>query len=356
MPLPRICISSSRIRGGRYRKSAILSRRALLACLRRYPSGAGSPDRPRSGERGLRAEVLALRHQLRVLERQSGRPRWQPCDRLLLAAISRILTRPAWRSLLPGPETLLRWHRGAGPSEMGRLSETTAPPSVNSKQRAPQTHPPPGWRELEVGYRRIQGELLKFGHRCSHLTVRRVLRRHGLPPASRRGQRTWREFVRQHADQILAVDFFVVDTVWLTQLCVLFWIEVGSRRVHLAGCTYSPSGAWVVRRRGTWPGSCMTLSWVPGSYSVIATPSSAPPSTRSSGARAWRSSACLTGRLGRTHLRNGLWGQPGESVSITCCSSAAGTLRGSCRSSSSTTTRLGRTKASGSGRPADRPM
>src|SRR5690348_8404583 len=80
------------------------------------------------------------------------------------------------------------------------------------------------------GYRRIQGELLKLGHRCSHLTVRRVLRRHGIPPAPRRGQRTWREFVRQHGDQILAVDFFLVDTVWLTQLYVLFWIEVGSRR------------------------------------------------------------------------------------------------------------------------------
>jgi putative transposase len=75
-----------------------------------------------------------------------------------------------------------------------------------------------------------------------------VLRRYGIPPAPRRGQRTWREFVRQHADQILAVDFFVVDTVWLTQLYVLFWIELGSRRVHLAGCTYSPSGAWVVQQ------------------------------------------------------------------------------------------------------------
>jgi putative transposase len=59
----------------------------------------------------LSAEVLALRHQLRVLERQVARPRWQPTDRLLLAAISRALPRPAWRSLLPSPETLLRWHR-----------------------------------------------------------------------------------------------------------------------------------------------------------------------------------------------------------------------------------------------------
>src|SRR5439155_17157813 len=59
----------------------------------------------------LQAEVLALRHQLRVLERQVRRPRWQPVDRLLLTALSRILPRPAWSALLVSPETLLRWHR-----------------------------------------------------------------------------------------------------------------------------------------------------------------------------------------------------------------------------------------------------
>jgi putative transposase len=59
----------------------------------------------------LCAEVLALRHQLGVLQRQVGRPRWQPTDRLVLAAISRVLPRPSWRSLLPSPETLLRGHR-----------------------------------------------------------------------------------------------------------------------------------------------------------------------------------------------------------------------------------------------------
>jgi len=91
-------------------------------------------------------------------------------------------------------------------------------------------------------------ELLKLGHRCSHLTVRKVLRRHNLPPAPRRSHRSWREFVRQHADQILACDFFCVDTVWMTRLYVLFFIEIGSRRVHLAGCTYSPNEAWVLQQ------------------------------------------------------------------------------------------------------------
>ena len=87
-----------------------------------------------------------------------------------------------------------------------------------------------------------------MGHRCSHQTVRRVLRRHGLLAAPRRSQRSWRESVHQHADQILACDFFTVDTIWLTRLYVFFFIEVGSRRVHLAGCTYSPTGKWVVQQ------------------------------------------------------------------------------------------------------------
>ena len=59
----------------------------------------------------LRAEVLALRHQLRVLERKLGSPRWKPGDRLVLACLSRLLPRSAWSALLPSPETLLRWHR-----------------------------------------------------------------------------------------------------------------------------------------------------------------------------------------------------------------------------------------------------
>jgi putative transposase len=196
----------------------------------------------------LEAEVLALRHQLRVLERQSGRPRWQPADRVVLSAISRVLPRPDWRSLVPRPETLLRWHREL-------VSRKWA-----AYRRRPQRHRPAATNELHElilklarenerwGYRRIQGELLKLGHRCSHMTIRKVLRRNGLQPAPRRSQRTWREFVRQHADQILATDFFSVDTVWLTRLYVLFLIEVGSRRVHLAGCTYSPNQAWVVQQ------------------------------------------------------------------------------------------------------------
>src|SRR5215471_13640889 len=59
----------------------------------------------------LRGEVLALRHELRVLERKVGKPAWQPGDRILLAALSRLLPRAGLPSLLTKPETLLRWHR-----------------------------------------------------------------------------------------------------------------------------------------------------------------------------------------------------------------------------------------------------
>ena len=70
----------------------------------------------------------------------------------------------------------------------------------------------------------------------------------GLPPATLRAQTGRRHFLRQHAHQILATDFRTVDRVWLQRLYVLFFIEVGSRRGHLAGCTANPSAAWVAQQ------------------------------------------------------------------------------------------------------------
>lgn len=195
----------------------------------------------------LRVEVLALRHQLRVLERQRRRPRWQPADRLMLASFGRILPGSGSSSLLPSPETLLRWHRELVRRKwaaFGKRPHRRRPGSGELHQLIVRlARENPRW-----GYRRIQGELIKLGYRCSHITVRNVLRSHDLMPAPRRGLRSWQEFVRQHADQLLAVDFFTVETVWLSRLYVLFFIEVGSRRVHLAGCTATPTGGWVVQQ------------------------------------------------------------------------------------------------------------
>src|SRR5690348_584929 len=78
--------------------------------------------------------------------------------------------------------------------------------------------------------------------------VAKLLRSQGIPPAPRRSQTTWREFVRQHAAQMLATDFFTVETAWLQRLHVLFFIEIASRRAHLAGITANPTGEWVAQQ------------------------------------------------------------------------------------------------------------
>jgi hypothetical protein len=79
-------------------------------------------------------------------------------------------------------------------------------------------------------------------------SIRRILRAHGLDPAPGRAATSWRSFLRQQAAGILACDFFTVDTVFLQRVYVLFVIELGSRRVHLAGVTAHPTGWWVAQQ------------------------------------------------------------------------------------------------------------
>ena len=104
------------------------------------------------------------------------------------------------------------------------------------------------------GYPRIVGERKGLGLVVSATTVRTWLRQAGLGPAGTRGGMTWREFLRTHRRSVLAVDFFTVETIWLQRLYVLFFIELSSRRVHIAGCTPTPSAAWVTQqaRQLTW--------------------------------------------------------------------------------------------------------
>ena len=104
------------------------------------------------------------------------------------------------------------------------------------------------------GYQRIHGKLLRLGCRVSASSIRRVLRAHGLGPAPRRASTSWRLFLRQQAAGIVACDFFTVDTVFLRRVYVLFVIELGSRRVHLAGVTAHPTGLWVAQQAAIcWP-------------------------------------------------------------------------------------------------------
>jgi len=101
------------------------------------------------------------------------------------------------------------------------------------------------------GYQRIKGELQRLGVRVSATAISTTLRRHGLDPAPRRTPTTWRAFLRRQAAGIVACDFFTVDTVWLRRLYVLFFIELDTRRVHLAGVTTNPDGSWITQQART---------------------------------------------------------------------------------------------------------
>jgi putative transposase len=198
------------------------------------------------GDAAKDLEILVLRHQLTVLRRQIPRPRFEPADRALLAAVSRMLPRSVWSCFLVKPDTLLRWHRRLVASAWTYPHRRTGRPPLDQEVQQliiRLARENPTW-----GYQRIKGELLHLGIRASATAIRMTLRRHGLNPAPRRADGTWRAFLRQQAAGMVACDFFTVDTVWLRRLYVLFFIELATRRVHLAGVTANPDSGWVTQQ------------------------------------------------------------------------------------------------------------
>ena len=212
-------------------------------------------DMPRSRAH-LLAENAFLRHQLRVLKRGTERPRLTNSDRAGLVLLAR-LTR-FWRSALHivQPDTLIRWHRDLFRCYWKRKSKSTlvAPDRVvkAGRPRLPQETidliRQMARENRRWGYERIEGELLKLGYAVSVRTVRNVLKRHRVVPAPERGKSTWRAFVGHYKAQMLACDFFTVETIGLRTLYVLFFIELGTRRVRFAGCTAHPDSTWVTQQ------------------------------------------------------------------------------------------------------------
>jgi transposase InsO family protein len=198
-------------------------------------------------EREKEIEILLLRHQLRVLERQLSRPQLTPTDRALLAAFSRVLPRLSWhRSLIVTPATVLRWHRELVARRWTYPHQRPGRPPTRAEVRelvVRLARQNPSW-----GYRRVQGELVGLGIKLAASTVWSILKEAGIEPAPRRLEQSWAEFLRQQAASILECDFLTVDTLFLKRFYVLFFIELASRRVHLAGITANPDGRWVAQQ------------------------------------------------------------------------------------------------------------
>jgi len=201
-------------------------------------------------------EILLLRRQLAIYERKQERaPRLSRGEKLALVVLATKLKAKTGRPIkqmgevirIVKPAALFGWHR-----RMVRRKWTFRP---QNRGGCPRTDPEIERlgvrlaRENGWGNGRIEGELPKLGYDISDETVANILRRHGIPPAPERDTSpSWRHLMTHYKDQLLACDFFTVETLFLRTLYVLIFIEIGCRRVHFAGCTAHPDNAWVTQQ------------------------------------------------------------------------------------------------------------
>ena len=200
----------------------------------------------------LRNEYLVTENRM-LRDQLKGRVRLSDGERKALAEIGQKLGQKALQEVakIVKPDTILAWHR-----------KLVAQKCDGSKQRKTPGRSPID-QEIEAlvmrmaqenrswGYDRIVGALANLGDTISAQTVGNILQRHGLPPApERKTTTTWKEFIRTHMDVLVATDFFTAE-VWtlggLVTYYVLFFIHLGSRKVHVAGVTPHPNEAWMIQ-------------------------------------------------------------------------------------------------------------
>jgi putative transposase len=212
--------------------------RSLLGCVVVAAWGEASKD----------AGLLVLRRENAVLRRQVSRVRYQPGGRLWLASLSRVIARQRWGAVIPA--ALLAWHRRLAAREWGYTSRRPGRPPAAAAVRELVIRIAtgnPAW-----GHRRVQGELVRLGHRVAASTLWQIRHDAGTGPAPRCAGPAWKQFLTAQAGGILAADFVHVDTVLLRRVYALIVIGHGTCRACLAGITANPGGAWTTQAAGNF--------------------------------------------------------------------------------------------------------
>lgn len=195
-------------------------------------------------------DILVLRYQLGVADRKLNRTiKPNPIEKLTLAVLVNRMKSAANRSTyelrsslqLFSPRTVFHWHQELVKRKWTcKHQNKGGRPRLNQEIRSLIVRPAkenPGW-----GYGKIEGELLKLSIKVSQTTIRNILNRHGIVPAPvRAGAIGWRQLMNHYKSQLLACDFLTIETLFLKTISIFFFIEIGTRRIHIAGITEHPN-------------------------------------------------------------------------------------------------------------------